>query len=335
MSWHPPVPPPPGSTRPSRRRPLLLVLGAGCTALAVLLGLVSWFDFTDARGPSATVRSYFNALADGHAATALGLAAQPPTGAAAQFLTAKVLAQQLKIAGISQVHVTATRRQGSRAVVDVRYTLGFADGPQRVDDTVALVQRGSSWRLSAVAAPARLVASGAARVRLTLMGRPWPTNAVALFPGAVPLSSDTPAVVVADDPAVTLAGLARETDVDVEVSTQARTQVLTGLTNALRTCLAATSTDPRCPIVNGGRPVPGSMHGTLLTPLNPSTIKIGLATKGKGLLSITAVAEVAVHWYVWDFNNQAVARQQSTKVTLSALASVDDPGTTVWAAADA
>jgi hypothetical protein len=333
MAWAPPAPPalsPLGTVRPRRRRPVLLAFGVACLILAVVLGLIGASKLSASRGPAATARAYFKAVASGHAADALAFANQPPTGVGAEYLTAKVLDQQLKIAPLRQLRVTATRQQGSQAVVDVQYLLGFADGPQEVEDTVALVRRGSGWRLVEPAASTQLVAADGTGERLTLMGRPLPSDTVQLFPGAVPIASDTAAVVVSDDPAVTLANLHRQTEVGVEVSGPTRTQVLAGLTSALKGCLAASSTDPRCPIVPSDRPVPGSMHGTLVRPLNPSSARIVLALSGDGVLSITAAADVSVRWQVWDFNNVAVSRQQTVTLTLNALASVDRPQTTYW-----
>jgi hypothetical protein len=108
--------------------------------------------------------------------------------------------------------------------------------------------------------------------------------------------------------------------------------VVAGLTAALRGCLSAGSTDTRCPIVSGGRPVPGSLHGRLVSPLNLEATRINLSAQGGGLLTVTSVADVNAHWQVWDFNNQEVSRKRSLTLTLSALSSVDRPQTTYWVA---
>jgi hypothetical protein len=310
---------------------VLVVLGVGCTVIAVLLGTMSWLDYRGGQGAGATARHYFQALADGRAATALGFADAPPVGLSAAYLTEKVLAQQLKLAPIGDVQLGATRQSGAHASVAVSYVLHFADGSRRQQDTVALVRHGSTWRLGEVAVSTRLTSSVAARDRLTFAGRPLPSAAVAVFPGALPLATDTAALTLTQDTAVRLADDGSSTNLALAVSASARTQVVAGLTSALHGCLVSTSTDPHCPIVYGGRPVPGSMHGSLTSPIDADTTRITLSTRGKGLLDVTAVADVKVQWNVWDFNNQVVSRQQSTKLPLSAAASVEDPQATSWA----
>lgn len=325
--WAPPPPP----ARHSRYRGLLIALGVGCTVIAVVLGTTSWLAYRGGQGAGATARHYFQALADGHAASALGFADVPPNGSSASYLTDKVLAQQLKLASISDVQVGATRESGAHASVAVSYLLRFADGSRRQQDTVTLARHGSTWRLDAVAVTTRLTSSLAARDRLTFAGRPLPSAAVAVFPGALPLATDTAALTLTQDTAVRLADDGTSTNLALAVSAPARTQVVAGLTSALRSCLVSTSTDPFCPIVYGGRPVPGSMHGSLISPIDVNTTTITLSAQGKGILDVTAVADVKVQWSVWDFNNQVVSRQQATKLPLSAVASVENPQATSWA----
>jgi hypothetical protein len=300
--------------------------------IALALGAVSRAELADSRSPSSVARRYFSAISNGEAATALALAASPPGATDAQFLTKDVLAQQLKIAPLTDVTVTGTGRDGAKATVDVQYRLGFADGSQHVRDRVSLIRHGSSWRLGRVAGSVIISNVVAGSDRLTLVGRPISRSVVTLFPGALPVIADTTAVVVAADPSVRLTDSAELVSVTSKLSSQAKQQVLDGLDAALTRCLAAVSADPLCPVPPGGRPVPGSMHGSLVEKIADSDATITLSSKGKGLIDIFAHAEVKVSWKVWDFENQALPRSDSTTLDVKAVSSVASPQTAVWVA---
>jgi hypothetical protein len=323
-----PVPPLPMARRKGRA---LLLVGAGtCLVIAVALASVAAVQFSASRNPSSVAKRYFAAVASGDAAAALAFASAPPTADTGPFLTAAVLAQQRKVAPISGISVSDTVISGSSATVSVHYTLTFPDGPKSRTDRVQLVKRGSSWRLDRVGGVVSLGASAAGSDRLTFVGRPIPPVPVQLFPGAVPVATDSPSVLVSDDPAVSLGTTTSVIALRPTLSDAARQLASDGVETALRKCLAVTSTDPLCPMIEGGRPVPGSLHGTLTKKIAASDPTVTLASAGKGIIAINVEASVKASWKVWDFNNQQVARSESTTVTIVATSSVDSPQTVEW-----
>lgn len=310
-------------SRPHRARWLLLaaLLSAG---LAVLLGISAANRYSAARGPAAVVRGYFSALADGNAPAALAYADTAPRGG---FLTSVVLRQQLQAASLSDISVTRTTRSGSSATVDLRYLLRFESGGTRsVTDSAALVQRGSSWRLASVASTVTLtVPTGAELLRFA--GRPVPTTAVSLFPGALPLAAGSPALQVLGQPMVRLADVRKAATAQVSLIPQVREQVEGAVTKLLTDCLAATSNDPSCPVPDSGRPIPGSVHGQATQTLADTNPRIEL---DQGVIRVRSEVAVRASWKVWDFENQPVQQRGSTVLNIRARLALDQPAKASW-----
>ncbi|MDQ1731114.1 MAG: hypothetical protein QOK10_1273 [Pseudonocardiales bacterium] len=323
----------PSAPVPVAPRPRGALLGAAAASLilAVVLGGISWSQYASSHSASSVVKRYFAALTHDDAASALAFAAVPPSADSGRYLTSEVLAVQSKTARLSGVSVIRTGSGTSQTTVDVRYTLNFADGPQTVQDSVGLIKRGSSWRLSRVASTVEVSARSAGGDRITFAGRPVPSSSVTLFPGALPVATDSPAVVVSGHPSVRLAS-DDSISLRPELSGAARTKVADALEAALTRCLAPTSTDPLCPMVAGGRPVPGTLHGRLTERIADSTPSVGLSSAGNGLVTVTADAQIEASWKVWDFNNQQVSRSQATTVTVNAQGSVEDLSRLYWVA---
>ena len=274
-------------------------------------------------------------LADGDAPAALAYAADPPRG---QWLTSVVLAQQLRLAPLTDISVLPARRLGSTATIEVRYRLQFHSGSRSVTDTARLIRRGSSWWMSRVASTVRVAGGSPGADRLRLGGRKLPAAAVALFPGALPVTADPPGLRVfdvgpasgADDqPTVRLADTQLLTRLGVSMSAALRGQVEQAVDRLLAGCLEAGSNDPLCPVPGSGRPVPGSLRGSA-PPIAAVKPRIGLAPAQPGVINVRAEVPVQGSWKVWDFENQVVQRRGRVTVVLNARIGLDRPTEAFW-----
>jgi hypothetical protein len=317
------VPPPPAPpARPKGRRWLLLA-GIGCLLLALLSGLLAVAQYRQDQSPQRVVRRYLSALAAGDAPAALGYAVVPPRGS---YLTAEVLREQLRLAPLADPVVLGSQLSGDRGTVSVRYRLRFADGDQLLTDTVPVIRDGSSWRLGRVAVATQVAVTSPGADRLTLAGGRLPSGPVLLFPGALPLGTDNPAVQVDGRPSVRLGPDDRQTsEVTVSLTTAAKDELQRGLASALAGCLAGNSA-PDCPDAGDSRPVPGSLRGTALPLSQPLQISLGIG----GVLQLAGTVTVRGSWQVWDFNNQPVRRTGDTDLDLHASASIADLNTVYW-----
>jgi hypothetical protein len=328
----PPVVPPfqwnPQPVRPRRRRGLLAA-GALAAVGAVVTGGLAWSQWADSHSPVTVVKGFYRAIADGDAPTALAFAETAPSG---EYLTSTVLQQQLRVAKLTDVSVDSTAKSSSTATVEVQYRLGFADKPQAVSDQVQLTKHGSSWRLTKVSSTVTLAKVREGGDRVTLAGRPLPSTRVELFPGAVPVATDTPAVQITGHPEVRLHAASDIVQINVDVAAGRKKQVAAALDAAVSRCLDAASTDVQCPLPpDVTRPVPGSLHGTASKKIADGGAVVSLSPDGKGLLSVTADLPVNATWMAWDFNNLAVPDHGSITLHLEATATIDDPNTVYWA----
>jgi|GEM_PF-2864862 len=334
-AWTPPLPahaPAPPALPRHRRRPIgRLVLAAVLSAaLATGLGLTVAHRYAARSGPESVVRAFFSALAGGDAPAALALAENPPRG---PWLTSAVLRRQLQAAAITGITVLASTRRDATATVRVRYELHYPDGAQQVSDTVRLVRHGSSWRLGRVAGQVRVTAAPAELGRLRLAGRRLPAAAVTLFPGALPLAADPPALravtVSGDRPVVRLADPSLAARARLTIPPALRAQAEQALDRLLARCLAAGSRDPLCPLPGTGRPIPGTLHGTA-RPIVGGSARIVLQRGGSGLLSIRARLTVRGSWQAWDYQNQVVTRRGDATVDLIARVASSQPAQAFW-----
>jgi hypothetical protein len=321
-----PVPPPvAASVRPARRKSRrgLLLAGIGCLLLALACGALTIAQYRTDRSPQTVVRQYFAALAAGDAAAALGYADVPPKG---DYLTDVVLHQQLRLAPLAGLVVQDSRLSGGRGTVSVRYRLQFAGGDEQVTDTVPVIRHGSSWRLSQVAVATTVSVTSTGADRLTLAGGRLPSGPVLLFPGALPLGTDYPAVQVAGRPSVRLGAAEQQTSqVGVSLTPAAKSSLQRGVEQALAECLTGKAA-PDCPVAGDSRPVPGSLRGTALPMATPLQISLGM----HGEIQLTGTVTVRGSWQDWDFNNQPVVRTGDTDLDLHASASITDLNTIYW-----
>jgi hypothetical protein len=303
----------------------LLLTGIGFLLLAVLSGLLAVGQYRYDQSAQTVVRRYFTALAAGDAAAALGYAAVPPSGS---YLTAEVLRQQLQLAPLTDLVVQGSQLSGDRGTVSVRYRLRFAGGDQQLTDSVPVIRHGSSWRLDRVAVATEVAVTSSGEDRLTLAGGRLPSGPVLLFPGALPLGTDNPAVHVNGGPSIQLGPGARQTSqVSVSLTQAAQDELRRSLSTALAGCLAG-NLAPDCPAPRDSRPVPGSLRGTALPVSEPLRIGLGL----DGVIQLDGTVTVHGSWQVWDFNNQPVRRTGNTDLEVRASASIADLHTVYWSA---
>jgi hypothetical protein len=304
-------------------------------ALAAGLGVAAAHRYQARSSPESVARDYFQALADGDAPAALAFADAPPHG---EFLTSVVLQQQLQVARWADISVQRATTSGAAATVEVHYRLLFGAGARSVSDTARLVRRGSVWRMSRVAGTVSLSAGSPVAGRVRLAGQKLPTAAVLLFPGALPLAADPPALQVlarapasggGDQPIIRLADPHLAVKAQVSLSPQLRAQVERDTQTLLTGCLARASHDPLCPVPDSGRTVPGSLHGSApsIASVNP---RVELDQTASGVIDLRAAVPVDGSWQVWDFENQVVARNGTATVVLDAQVFLDRPTRAFW-----
>jgi hypothetical protein len=302
-------------------------------AASVVCGFQAWRSYSRTRSPSAVAERYFTDLSGGDAAAALVLAEDLPPPSQRRYLTAEVLRKQLAVASISSIRAESEQRTGDRAEVGVRYTLRFRSASVTKLDHVDLLRHGHDWRIVTIAAPITVAPAASGADRLSLAGRPVPGGAVTLFPGAVPLVSDAPAVIVGGTPSVSLSDTDQTADAVAELSPQAIATVRSALRSALVKCTATTHNDAHCPLPDKGRPVPGTLHATIPARVAADSNSIGLSTIG-GLIDIDTQVNVNGDWQVWDFDNIERPMSGPAQLVVHAEASVDAPSAISWVAPD-
>jgi hypothetical protein len=320
------APQPPPVRRARRRRGPLLAGAALCTVLAVLLGLLAVDQYHVDRQPGAVVSRYFAALSAGDAPAALALAVTVPPS---PYLTNTVLQQQLAIARMTDVVVGSTVRRGNSATTQVSYRLVFGSSSTPVLDAVDLIRSDSSWRLTRAATDIHLSAIGGGTNRLTFAGRPLPTGVVRVFPGALPVGTDYPALRPAAHPMIRLIDEDQDTRLDAVLADGAKRMLDGSLTRALAGCLTGASKDPHCPQPVVSRPVPGSLRANM-DQVRAGQPSITLSTTADGQIVLNERVTVQGSWRVWDFNNQQVSRTGRTELAVQAKASVADLNTIYW-----
>jgi hypothetical protein len=326
----------PPAARRRRGRGWSLLAALVSAVLAAGLGLAASDRYAARSSPESVARTFFQALADGDAPAALAVADAPPRG---PYLTSVVLRQQLQVARFADISVLRASRLGATATVEVRYRLLFGAGARSVTDTASLVRRGSSWRMSRVAGTVSVWAGLPAAARLRLAGRKLPAaGSVTLFPGALPLAADPPALQVLartsegaaeDQPMIRLADSRLTAQARVALTPQLRSQAERAAQTLLAGCLAPASKDPLCPVPGSARPVPGSLHGSApaIATVHP---QVELEQGGTGVISVRARVPVQGSWKAWDFENQVVQRRGSVTVVLNARVFLDQPTRAFW-----
>jgi hypothetical protein len=272
------------------------------------------------------VRSYFAALARGDAAGALAYGKVPP--GPRPLLTSAVLREQQRIAPLRDVSVVSTEQHGTRARVDVEYTLAFPDKDQAVSARIRLHKSDGDWRLDKVAVPIELLPSGG-RQRESILGARLPTRAMLMFPGAMPIRLDTPYLQL--DPAndIVTFGLPGVASVGLDVSDVGRAAMTRAVRAALRRCVTGAQ-DPACPLPTE-RYVPGSIHGAIKGGLRRRDVLVE-SQEPVGTLYLTGSARIAGSWQRLNFHNQRVSGHGHLDLALHALAYAKPPLRVRWEA---
>ncbi len=318
---------PPG---PPRHRGLFW--SAIALALAALVGgsAFAYVTYAATAGPDGAVKGYFAALARGDAPAALGFGDLPsgPT----QLLTSSVLRAQRQVAPIRHVEIVSTDAAGDTATVRVEYTLDFADGPRPVSEAVPVLRRKGSWRLARTAANTQLRLQQAGD-RATMMGGRVPGGHLLIFPGAVPITFDSPYLRLRPTTSsITLAARA-QTELAAQLTDAGRGAVRAAVATALRACLAGSkSADPRCPLP-ASRAVPGSLRATVSAASVRRAAVIDLGQSSTGVVAVSGTIKLAGRYTVLDFENQPVAKSATVSLPLTATTHAAGPIRIDWAGA--
>lgn len=237
----------------------LALLAAAAVTVAGLL--VATIGYAREQGPDGAVRGYFAALAAADARTALAYGSVP--AGPRTLLTAQVLAEQQRIAPIREVRIGKITRRGRTAHVSVTYVVAFPTEPQREKDTVVLHDSDDSgWRLDAVAVETALHLP-AADQRARVAGAPVPTGDTLMFPGAVPITLDTPLLEPSPHDAVVTFGAQPSTPVLVRVSAAGKSAALDAARASLAACYGPeASAGQLCPLPTE-RYIPGTLRGVV------------------------------------------------------------------------
>ena len=305
-------------TSPSapRRGPFWLAVMVSVIAL-VGGGFVALSNYLSDDGPGAVVTSYFAALGRGDAARALSYGQVPP--GAHTYLTATVLRDQLAVATLGPADVLSVSENNTTAEVTINYPVRFADGILTVNDVVPLVQRGDTWRLVASAVEAKVGLAQAGQRALFARGA-FPDARVALFPGALPISFDTPNLQVDPGPSVVHFSTGDYTGLAVSASPAGVKAARDAVGSALRSCLAGAVSTALCPVPSGTvRAVPGSLRGSIALDRTESKLMVSLTPDATGVLVITGTVSVDGQYESLDYNNTgSVVSRRSIELPVSA-----------------
>lgn len=274
-------------------------------------------------GPEGVVRGYYAALERADAPAALGYG-RVPTGSRA-LLSSAVLAEQQHVAPMSGFRVRQTWSAGSRAAVQVAYTLGFARGPRDVRDTVHLRLRGGVWRLTRVAVRTQLSVTGAGE-RAAILGARIPRGYALLFPGAVPIRVDTPYLALAPAAGSVDFHSPPSTPVRLVVSDRGRHAARSAVRGALQLCLRRASAGSGCP-QPAGRFVPGTVHGAVV---GVPRLHVRLGSSAAGVLDVTGRARLRLSFTKLTFRNREVPGAATVPVSLHARGYAVVPLSLAW-----
>jgi hypothetical protein len=313
--------PPAGHGRPLRHhRGLYWVAVLAALAALATGALITASAYVSESEPETAAVAYFHALGRGDAAGALGLGNLPP--GPRTYLTREVLHAALSVARISDVRVLSVTRHGRTAKVTLEYHLGSA----QVSDAVPLVRHGRGWRLTRTAVPVHLqVIKGADR--MTIAGARVPNTTVLLFPGALPVTFDTPNLDLGKLQVVHLDGAAVPQKIQPVVSPAGKQRVDAAARAAVQACVSG-KTSHGCPRPARQGVVPGSVRGRVVGNVD---LQIAAAPGARGLLKITGPVKVEGSYQQLDFNNQPVRRTGSITLMVSAQCYATSPAKIAWA----
>lgn len=309
-----------------RRRHRGLFWSAVVVALALVVGggAIAYRGYAATAGPDGAVRGYFAALQRGDAPAALAFGTVPR--GPRTLLSRTVLREQLKLAGIHDVAITSVDRSGDTARVSVTYVLAFADQRQIIHDSVVVRRSGGSWRLERSVVVVQILLAQASD-RATLAGTSLSADPVLMFPGAIPITFDTPYLQLDPGGRAVQMDTNGQDDLAVVVTSAGVNAVTQALAAALPACLAGAPTAaPDCPRPSP-RAVPQSLRGATVGPLKPSII---VATGASGRIEVSAQATVRGTYRLLNFNNVAVTKSGTVTLPVRASAYATPPIRLAW-----
>jgi hypothetical protein len=300
---------------------LAVLLGAGLLATGLVVAVQG---YAHTAGPDGAVRGYFAALRAGDAPEALAFGDVP--AGPHTLLTSTVLAEQQRIAPLSDLRIGAVHQHGATAVVHVSYTLGFAHHAVTQQAAIGTHRRGGSWRLDRVAVATQLLAQGAAQ-RMTILGAGIPAGRTLLFPGALPITFDTPYLQL--DPSSAYVGFdaSAVTAVLPQPTRAGRNAMLAAVRTALRSCVASHA-DVTCPLPDE-RYVPGSVRGSLATDVRHAGVGVDSQDRA-GTLIFSGDAVVDGSYQELDFQNRAITHTGYVQLEINAAAYAVPPLHLYW-----
>ena len=309
---------------PQRRRGLFWAGVLAAVAALVVGGIVTVGAWVSESAPATAAVAYFHALGRADAAGALGLGDLPP--GVHSYLTSEVLQASQRVARIDDVHVLSVDRSGRTARVTVQYQLNYPDVPPTiVTDSVNTERRGRTWRLTKTAVPVHLRVA-AAQARMSIAGSAVPTRTVLLFPGALPITLDTPSLVLSKL-VVHLNG-AVPSAVQPDVSPAGRRAVGQAVATAVQACISARTTGP-CPAPADPQAIPGSVRGAVTGDL-ANQLSVEIESGATGALHITGTVNVTGSYQQLDFNNLPEHKTGTVQLSIDASCNVTQPDHIVW-----
>ena len=295
--------------------------------MALLVALVAtgggavyaYSSYQDGAGPDGAVRAYFQALARGDAPAALA-AGQVPSGSRA-YLTSAVLRQQLDVAPIRNITIVSSDRTGDHAKVAYSYDLGFAAGTLKVSDTIGVTLTGSRWRLDTVAVAGTYFLNQAVE-RGSFAETEVPQGLTSLFPGAVPITFDTPYLRLSLATEMVRLGDTGAIELDAQLTGAATTILRAHLQSLLNACVKGASAPVSCPLPIG-QFVPGSLNGRVA--LDKSSLVMDMNLDPVGSVAITGSATFTGKYRELAFDNVGTNHTGSLSLPIIAKAYVVAP----------
>ena len=312
----------------SSRRTMFWVAACAAGVLTLAGVVVAVAGYFTSAGPGQVVRDYFAALSRGDARAALGYGTLPD--GPRELLTGPVLRAQQQVGRIGPVSVIAIDQGHDTASVSVHYAITFAPdtNPNVVDDQVRMIKHGRSWRLTETAVPVDLTLK-TAQHRASVAGAVIPTGRPLVFPGAVPIAFDAPALKIAEPGRIVRFVDTKRHALEVTVSPDAQQMVSGAVSVALRKCLDSKDPDPLCPMPTSGRAVPGTVRGDVNSKI--LNLRVTVASDTDGRIDVSGGVHVTGSYTELTFDNQQASKPLNGSVlVIRAHASARTPTEIVW-----
>ena len=312
----------------SSRRTMFWVAACAAGVLTLAGVVVAVAGYFTSAGPGQVVRDYFAALSRGDARAALGYGTLPD--GPRELLTGPVLRAQQQVGRIGPVSVIAIDQGHDTASVSVHYAITFAPdtNPNVVDDQVRMIKHGRSWRLTETAVPVDLTLK-TAQHRASVAGAVIPTGRPLVFPGAVLIAFDAPALKIAEPGRIVRFVDTKRHALEVTVSPDAQQMVSGAVSVALRKCLDSKDPDPLCPMPTSGRAVPGTVRGDVNSKI--LNLRVTVASDTDGRIDVSGGVHVTGSYTELTFDNQQASKPlNGSLLVIRAHASARTPTEIVW-----